>query len=187
MAFSAAPEPVPIKIDKNHSNIGFAVPIMGGLSEVHGKFADFETDFRYDLDDISKSSITVSIKAGSIDTGIDQRDAHLRTADFFDSEKYPDIVFKSSKVQKTGPTNLLVGDLTMHGVTKTVAIPFKITGLVEDKEKGTFVTGFRGELTLNRRDFGINYSHQSVAGFIGDDVNITLALLTRSNKLPGKK
>ena len=183
LGFVGAPDASPVRVDTNHSNIGFEVPIMGGLSQVNGKFSKFEMDLRYDRKDIGRSSVTVKIDAASVDTGIDQRDAHLRTKDFFDTDTFPEIEFVSKKVEVTGGRHLLIGDLTMHGITKQVKIPFSITGYVEDKEKGTYVTGFKGELALNRREYGINYSHQSVAGFIGDDVRIKLNLLTRPSKI----
>ena len=88
------------RIDTNHSNIGFAVPISGGLSEVHGKFSKFKMELAYDDEDITKSKVNVSIDAASVDTGIDQRDSHLRTADFFDVENHPLITFKSKRSQK---------------------------------------------------------------------------------------
>ena len=178
-------EPVPLRMDVNHSNIGFAVPIMGGLSEVHGKFSEFEMDLRYDPDEVSASSVKVTIKAESIDTGIEQRDEHLRTADFFDVAKHPDITFQSKRIENRNGSLYLHGDLTMHGVTKTITFPFRITGKSVDEVKGRFVMGFAASLKLNRRDFGINYSHQSVPGFIGDEVTINLNLITRSNPLPG--
>lgn len=173
---------VPVRVDTNHSNIGFEVPIMGGLSKVSGKFSTFETDLKYDRNDITKSSVTVKINAASIDTGIDQRDAHLRTKDFFETDTYPEILFVSRKIEAKGGNYLLTGDLTMRGVTKSVQIPFSVTGYVEDKEKGTYVTGFKGELSLNRREYGINYSHQ-IQGFIGDDVRVNLNLLTRPSRI----
>lgn len=179
----AGPDALPVRVDTNHSTIGFEVPIMGGLSQVTGKFSRFETDLKYDRGKVTASSIRVKIDAASVDTGIDQRDAHLRTADFFETDKYPDIVFVSKKVEARGGGYLLIGDLTMHGVTKTVEIPFSIAGFTEDKEKGTYVTGFKGELTLNRREYGINYEHQTVPGFIGDNVRIKLNLLTRPAKI----
>src|SRR5262245_61824658 len=82
-------------IDMNHSNVGFSVPIMGGLSKVRGKFTDFTVNLTNDEKDITKSSVSVVIKATSINTGIDGRDRHLRTADFFDVEQFPEITFQS--------------------------------------------------------------------------------------------
>src|SRR6185503_17364757 len=89
-------------IDNNHSTVGFSVPILGGLSQVKGKFTDFTVTLNHDEKDITKSSVSVVIKATSVDTGIEGRDRHLRTADFFDVEKFPEITFQSSSVVKKG-------------------------------------------------------------------------------------
>src|SRR5262245_22249976 len=94
--------PVKYTADANHSTVGFAVSILGGMSSVIGKFTDFTVAIEYDEADITKSSVDAVIKATSIDTGIENRDKHLRTADFFDVEKYPEITFKSSSVIKKG-------------------------------------------------------------------------------------
>jgi polyisoprenoid-binding protein YceI len=85
------------RIDTNHSTVGFSIPIMGGLSKVNGKFTDFTVILTNDEKDITKSSVSVIIKATSINTGIPARDNHLRTADFFDVEKYPEITFRSKR------------------------------------------------------------------------------------------
>ena len=92
----------PYPIDNNHSTVGFSVPILGGLSQVKGKFTDFTITLNNDEKDITKSSVTVVIKATSVDTGIEGRDRHLRNADFFDVEKFPEITFKSERIEKKG-------------------------------------------------------------------------------------
>ncbi|MEW6127964.1 MAG: YceI family protein [Acidobacteriota bacterium] len=176
-------EPKPIRIDVNHSNIGFAVPIAGGLSKVRGKFSEFKMELNYDDKDITKSTVDVKITVKSIDTGINQRDEHLRTADFFDVEKYPEITFKSKRVIKNGKKLTLVGDFTMHGVTKEISFPFTITGRQFEEKEKLLTLGFLADLTINRRDFGINYQHQSVPNFIGDLVEIELSIITRANKI----
>ncbi len=173
----------PFRIDINHSNIGFAVPIMNGLSKVHGKFSEFTMDLNFDEKDITKSSVNVVIKAKSVDTGINQRDEHLRTADFFEVEKFPDITFKSKQIIKKGKKLTLVGDFTMHGVTKEISFPFEIVGKSVDSKEQTVVYGFYAKTVINRRDFGVNYQHETVPNFIGDNVEIELNLITRANKL----
>lgn len=167
------------KIDTNHSNIGFAVSIMGGLSEVHGKFTDFEIELFNDEKDITKSKVKAVIKTASIDTGINQRDEHLRTADFFDAEKYPEIIFESKKIKKQGDGFVAVGNLTMHGITKQIELPFKITGVENNKEKRRKNVGYVAEIILNRKDFGINWEHNSVPNFVGNDVKIRINLITK--------
>ena len=100
MAQNGSSRPYPI--DNNHSTVGFSVPILGGLSQVKGKFTDFAITINNDEKDITKSSVSVVIKATSVDTGIEGRDRHLRTADFFDVEKFPEITFKSERIEKKG-------------------------------------------------------------------------------------
>src|SRR5437868_4851663 len=90
------------KIDNNHSTIGFSVPILGGLSQVSGKFADFNITLQSDEQDITKSTVKVTIKTASIDTGIAARDEHLRTPDFFDAARFPEITFESTQIKKQG-------------------------------------------------------------------------------------
>src|SRR5215468_11606887 len=92
----------PYPIDNGHSTVGFSVPILGGLSQVKGKFTDFAITLNNDEKDITKSSVSVVIKATSVNTGIEGRDRHLRTADFFDVEKFPEITFKSERIEKKG-------------------------------------------------------------------------------------
>ena len=89
-------------IDTNHSTVGFSVSIMDGLSRVSGKFTDFTVTLTNDEKDITKSSVNVVIKAASINTGIPARDTHLRSADFFEVEKYPEITFQSKRIEKKG-------------------------------------------------------------------------------------
>src|SRR5262245_35875180 len=96
-------------IDTNHSTVGFSVSIMNGLSKVTGKFTDFAVTLNNDEKDITKSSVSVVIKTASINTGIAARDNHLRTSDFFDAEKFPEITFQSSRIEKKGKQLIAVG------------------------------------------------------------------------------
>src|ERR1051325_2151121 len=132
------------KIDNNHSTVGFSVPILGGLSRVTGKFSNFEINLQVDDKDITKSTVRAVIKTASIDTGIDARNNHLKTADFFDADKYPDIVFQSTSVKKRGKGFVAMGDLTMHGVTKQIELPFSISGVF--KKDGNTNVGYRAHI-----------------------------------------
>ncbi|REJ77950.1 MAG: polyisoprenoid-binding protein [Acidobacteria bacterium] len=170
---------ITFRIDTNHSNIGFAVPISGGLSEVHGKFSRFDMDLVYDEKDITRSAVEVAIDVSSIDTGIDQRDEHLRTADFFDVPNHPKINFKSKKIEKKAGELIMTGDFTMRGVTKEISFPFKIAGKSMNEEGTKLSMGFTAELKLNRTDYNVNYQHQAVPGFIGNEVTVYLNILTR--------
>jgi len=115
-------------IDTNHSTVGFSVSIMDGLSRVNGKFTDFTVTLTNDEKDITKSSVNVVIKAASINTGIPARDTHLRSADFFDAEKYPEITFQSKRIEKKGKQLFALGTFTMHGVTKEITLPLSDHG-----------------------------------------------------------
>jgi polyisoprenoid-binding protein YceI len=167
-------------IDAAHSNIGFSIPIAGGLSHVRGKFSEFTVTIVYDDKDVTKSSVEAAIKAASIDTGIERRDAHLRNSDFFDVEKYPEITFKSSRIEKKGKDFVAHGTFSMHGVSKEIAIPFTVNGVTRDEKTGKTVLGATGKTTVNRREYGINYANPSNPSFLGDAVEIELNLITRA-------
>lgn len=166
--------------DVNHSNIGFSIPIMGGLSHVRGKFTDFKVSIVYDDKDVTKSSVDAVIKTTSIDTGVEGRDKHLRTADFFDAEKNPEITFKSSRIEKKGKGFIAHGTFTMHGVAKEIALPFQINGVDRNQTTGKTVLGATARTTINRRDYGINYSRKDLPNFVGDMVEIELNIITRA-------
>ena len=170
----------PYPIDNNHSTVGFSVPILGGLSQVKGKFTDFAITLNNDEKDITKSSVSVVIKATSVDTGIEGRDRHLRNADFFDVEKYPEITFKSERIEKKGKQFIAHGPLTMHGVTKQIALPFTVTGTFKNPSNNKTSVGYSARTVLNRRDFGINYSRQDNPTFVGDNITIEIELVTRA-------
>jgi len=170
----------PYPIDNNHSTVGFSVPILGGLSQVKGKFTDFAITINNDEKDITKSSVSVVIKAASVDTGIERRDAHLRNADFFDVEKFPEITFKSERIERKGKQFIAHGPLTMHGVTKQIALPFTVTGTSKNPTNNKFSVGYSAKTVLNRRDFGINYSRQDNPTFVGDNITIEIELVTRA-------
>ena len=167
-------------IDMNHSTVGFSVPIMGGLSKVKGKFMDFNINLSNDEHDITKSSVNVVIKAASVDTGIEGRDKHLRTADFFDVEKFPEITFQSTRIEKRGKQLIAHGTLTMHGISKEIALPFTITGVDENADKTKKNVGYSASLVLNRRDYGINYEHKTVPNFVGDNITVEIDLITKA-------
>lgn len=171
--------------DKAHSFIGFKVKHTG-LIEVPGFFRDFTGEVNFDAKDVSKSSVNFKAMATSIDTGVAGRDRHLRSADFFEVEKYPELTFKSTKVQKKGKGWIVTGDLTMKGVTKSVAIPFEIAGWLPAGERSGPKMGISGETTLNRRDFGVNYGNTLPGGIaqIADEVKVVLQIEAGKAKAP---
>lgn len=168
-------------IDAAHSNIGFSIPILGGLSHVRGKFSDFTVTIVYDDKDVAKSSVNAVIKATSIDTGIERRDNHLRSADFFEVEKHPEITFTSSRVVKKGKGFSAYGTFTMHGISKEIELPFTINGVNRDEKTGKTVLGVTARTTVNRKDYGINFSRPDSPSFLGDMVEIELNLITRAS------
>jgi polyisoprenoid-binding protein YceI len=170
----------PYPIDNGHSTVGFSVPILGGLSQVIGKFTDFTITINNDEKDITKSNVSVVIKATSVNTGIEGRDRHLRTADFFDVEKFPEITFKSERIEKKGKQFIAHGPLTMHGVTKPIALTFTVTGTFTNPTNKKISVGYSAKMVLNRRDFGINYARQDSPTFIGDNITIEIELVTRA-------
>ena len=165
------------RIDPAHSVLGFAIK-HNEIALVRGRFRDFSGLINYDDKDITKSSVEVTAKIESINTGVDRRDAHLRTADFFDAAKYPEMTFKSKHVEsKRNNQYVLHGDLTLRGITKPVAIPFTVTGAIKDGQGNTRF-GVAGQTTINRRDFGFTWGKTMENGGldVGNEVMIDLQL-----------
>jgi polyisoprenoid-binding protein YceI len=155
------------EIDAAHSSVSFKVGHLVG--NVRGQFDKFSGTVDYDEKNIEASKVNVQIEAASINTGNADRDKHLRGEDFFDIAKYPDITF----VSKRADAQKLVGDLTMHGVTKEIEIPYTMGGLVKDPW-GKQRLGGSGALTIDRRDFGIKYDPTGLT--IKNDVKIELEI-----------
>jgi len=158
--------------DKAHSVIGFKVK-HNGLIEIPGFFRDFTGTVSYDAKDMAKSSVEFTAKATSIDTGVAGRDNHLRSKDFFEIEKFPDITFKSTKVEKSGNGWAVTGDFTMKGVTKSITMPFNIAGFNPATERSGARMGITASTKLNRRDYGVNYG---LAAVIADEISIDLQI-----------
>lgn len=163
--------------DKAHSFIGFKVKHMG-LIEVPGFFRDFTGTVNYDAKDVTKSTVEFTAKATSVDTGVAPRDKHLRTADFFDVEKYPDLTFKSTKVEKKGKNLMVTGDFTLRGVTKQISFPVQIAGFLPPDERSGGKMGVMAETVINRRDYGVNYGNTLPSGVasLSDEVKINLQI-----------
>ncbi|HLM57985.1 MAG TPA: YceI family protein [Pyrinomonadaceae bacterium] len=164
------------RIDPAHSTIGFAIRHYE-INWVSGYFRDFAGTIRYDEQDPTKSSVEFTAKVESIDTGVANRDKHLRTADFFDIEKYPEMTFKSTRVERKGKGWVLHGDLTLHGVTKPVALPFQLTGAIKDP-RGSTRFGVEAQTKIDRCDFGITWGKALEGGGLdlGHEVSINLQL-----------
>lgn len=159
--------------DPAHSSIEFSVRHF--FTPVPGKFKTFDGAIQYDPENVADSSVEFTVQADSIDTGNDDRDQHLRSADFFHVEKYPTLSFKSTNVKSVGENKLNVtGDLTIHGVTKKVTIPVEVLGVM-DTPMGTRA-GFSTEFTLDRKDYGITWNRALDSGgaVLGDEVTIEI-------------
>ena len=128
----------------------------------------------FDEQDITRSSVEITIKAESINTDFAARDEHLRTADFFDVAKYPEITFKSTRVEKRGAGLVAIGTFTMHGAAKEIALPFKVNG--KSNFQGATHLGIEAAMTIDRRDFGMTWNATLDTGglVVGNDVSIEL-------------
>jgi len=163
-------------IDPVHSKVGFAVRHMV-ISNVEGRFTDFAGTIVYDEEDPAKSSVRVTIKVASINTDNQKRDAHLKSPEFFDVEKYPEITFVSKKVSKTDDGFVAVGDLTIRDMTREIELPFVIHGVVQDPWGNTRL-GAEADVTVNRLDYGMTWSKKLDSGglVLGEKVKIHLAV-----------
>ena len=165
------------KIDPAHSVIGFAIRHYE-ISLVRGRFKNFTGTIRYDEADVSKSSVEFAAKIESIDTGVDARNAHLRTGDFFDAAKYPDMTFKSTRVERKAQDQyVLHGDFALKGVTKQISFPFTMTGAIKDAQGNTRF-GVAAQTKIDRRDYGITWGKPMANGGldVGNEVLIDLQL-----------
>jgi polyisoprenoid-binding protein YceI len=166
-------------IDKNHSDASFQIRHFA--SKVRGRFTDFEGTIQADPARPEASSVVFTIKTASIDTSQPDRDKHLRSADFFDAEKFPEITFKSTKFTPAGKDKYdVTGTLTMHGVSKEVTLPVTYLGSVKGP-KGADIASFELVTKLNRKDFGISWNRALDAGgyMLSDDVDVQIALETK--------
>lgn len=164
------------RVDPAHSVIGFSIRHFE-ISLVRGRFKDFTSTIHFDADDLTKSTVQFTAKVESVDTGVTGRDNHLRTADFFDVAQFPEMTFKSTKVEKKGNGYVMHGDFTLKGVTKQISFPFNLTGAVKDS-RGNVRFGVAAETKINRRDYGINWGAKMANGGlnVADEVMIDLQL-----------
>lgn len=169
------------EFDRAHSNIGFRIKHMG-LAEIPGSFTDYTGVIRYDAADVTKSSVEFAAKVTSVNTGIEARDKHLRTADFFEVEKYPEMTFKSIKIEKKGENNFVaVGDFTLKGVTKQISLPFTINGFLKDG-RGAIKMGASALTVINRQDYGLTWGKVLDNGVLSLDNNVSVNLQIEAAK-----
>jgi polyisoprenoid-binding protein YceI len=164
-------------LDPTHSEVHFKVKHLV-ISTVTGTFKVFNGSFETESEDFSNADIEFSMEAGSIDTNQEQRDAHLRSADFFDAEKYPAITFKSTSFEKEDDDDYkLTGDLTIKGVTKPVSLDVELGGVATDPY-GNEKAGFEITGKISRKEFDLTWSAVTEAGAIvvGDEIKLNINL-----------
>lgn len=163
-------------IDAAHSNVMFTVRHL--VSRINGQFKDFSGAFSFDEKKMDDSKVSFKIKTNSIDTTIGKRDDHLRSPDFFDSTKFPDMTFESTKVTSKGSNTLLIdGKMSLHGITKPVVFETEFLGL-EKGPDGVRRAGFAAKTKINRKDFGLTWNKlvESGAMLVGEEVDISIQI-----------
>lgn len=164
-------------IDTSHSLIEFSVKHMM-VSTVKGRFTQFQGELFVDEETPANSKVNVTIDTASINTGDERRDGHLRSADFFDPEKYPTVTFASKKVEALGGEKYLVtGDLTLHGVTREVTFDITREGVAKTMQ-GVPMQAFSAALSISRKEFGLewNVALESGGWLVSDNVKISLEI-----------
>jgi polyisoprenoid-binding protein YceI len=163
-------------VDPTHSSLNFSVRHLM-IAKVRGSFTGWSASATIDDADLSKSRAEAKVQVGSIDTSEAKRDGHLKSADFFDAEKFPEITFTSKRVDGKGDTFKLVGDLAMHGVTKEIVLEVTREGTGKDPW-GNERQGFSARTHLNRSDFGLTWNQALEAGgvLVGEKVEIEVEI-----------
>jgi polyisoprenoid-binding protein YceI len=155
-------------IDASHTRLGFSAR-HAMVTTVRGSFKDFEGTAHVDTANPANSKVELTIKADSIDTGVEDRNAHLRSADFFEVETHPEITFSSTKVERDGDDWTITGDLTIKGNTLPITVEFESTGSARDPF-GNLRIGFEGSTTLSRKDWGLTWNAAlETGGFLVSD------------------
>lgn len=160
-------------IDASHTNLGFTAR-HAMVAKVRGNFTEFAGQFTI-AEDLAASSAELTIQAASIDTRNADRDAHLKSADFLDVEAFPTLTFTSTAVRVDGNAVIVTGDLTIHGVTRSVDVTYEVTGISTDPW-GQKRIGFEGEAKLSRKDFGLvwNVALETGGVLVSDEIKLTL-------------
>ena len=170
-------EPGTYVIDASHSEVGFTAR-HAMVTKVRGRFSDIEGTIVIGAD-AATSSATASIKTASIDTGSADRDAHLRSADFFDVETYPEITFRTTDVRRDGDDYKVDGELTIKGVSRQVTLDVEFGGVASDPF-GNLRAGFSGTVTISRKDFGLTWNAALETGgvLVSDKVTLNIDVST---------
>lgn len=160
------------KVDPAHSSLLFSVRHLG-INDVKGIFTNYTGTVVLDGKAIKEA--TGTIQTASIDTGVPQRDDHLRSPDFFDAAKFPTITFKTKRVEQSGDQTILIADFTMRGVTKEVRLPVTLNGPIKDQTGATRI-GLEAKAKLNRKEYGIAFAQalESGVAMVGEQVDIEI-------------
>ncbi|WP_035350778.1 YceI family protein [Edaphobacter aggregans] len=160
-------------IDPAHSSVNFEIRHMG-VSNVHGAIGGVKGTVLYDEKNITKSTVTSTAETATVATGVEARDKHLKSPDFFDVEKYPQLTFKSTSISNTGGKLTLTGDLTLNGVTKRVTLDVDGPAPGQTDKDGKTRSGFSANGTLKRSDF--NFGSKFGSAMVGDDIKFSIDL-----------
>jgi polyisoprenoid-binding protein YceI len=163
-------------LDTVHSGIGFTVRHLM-VTKVHGRFGKWSGTFEFDEQNPAASKVEVAIDAASVDSQEPKRDAHLRSPDFLDVEKYPQLTFKSTSVTGAGEELVVKGDLTIHGVTRPVVLEVEYAGRIKDTWGGERA-GFSAKTSISRKEFGLTWNQALETGgvMVSDKVEISIDL-----------
>ncbi|SET27702.1 Polyisoprenoid-binding protein YceI [Oceanobacillus limi] len=165
-------------VDASHSELGFSVKHMM-ISKVKGTFEKFDAKIEADLDNLTDSNVALTVDLDSINTRNEDRDNHLKSADFFDAENHPKMTFVATDIKKKSDNNFdLTGDLTIRGTTNPVTVDVTLEGVSKDPMSGNEVAGFSGEATINRKDFGLTWNVAVETGgvLVGEEVKINFEI-----------
>ena len=167
---TASAAPTPYEIDAVHSTVIFSIQHMGA-GRTYGRFNTLSGSISFDEANLAQSSVKVEVKVASVDTNSADRDTHLRTPEFFNVAQFPTMTFSSTAIKKNGATAFdVTGDLTLHGVTKSVTVKMEKTGAGKGRE-GEALIGFEGHLSILRSEYGMKAGLPA----IGDEVRLILA------------
>ena len=173
-------------IDPLHTNVGFRVRHMG-LAIVLGKFTDYTATIAYDPNNITKSLVQFTARVASLDTGVEQRDEHLRSADFFEVEKFSEMTFRSTRIERKSEKKFVAhGDLKIRNVTKQIALPVEFYGAIKDSQGQTRLGG-SANLNINRLDYGVKWSRILDNGSLVVDNNVQIELQFEAVRQEAKK
>jgi len=174
-------------LDPAHSQIEFAVKHMM-VTTVRGQFRKFTVEVDFDEAHPERSSVTANIDASSVDTGMEARDAHLKSADFFETERYPELTFRSTKISKDGEGYRIAGDLTIKGATHPVTLEAEIGGIVPNMQGGRRAA-FNATTRISRKAWGLSWNVALESGgiLVSDEIKISIDLAVLQAEAAGRE